>query len=198
MAGLDLRRPGGFRLTERVLALGNLFPGARILDVGCGSGATVAFARERGLEAFGLDPELEDPLGGRALRALGEALPFAAGSLDAVLLECSLSVTSDPARVLEEARRVLRPRGRLLLTDVFAKGAPFRGGGGLGRVEPLDSILEGIRGAGFGILFQEDASRDLAAFLAQRILDGLACDPCLPAGARAGYVLLAAERLEAP
>jgi arsenite methyltransferase len=50
-------RPGGLALTERAMALCALPAGARVLDVGCGAGATVEYliARRR-LTAAGADP----------------------------------------------------------------------------------------------------------------------------------------------
>ena len=48
-------RPGGFELTDRALALARLSAGARVLDVGCGLGASVAHLVDHcGLRAVGL------------------------------------------------------------------------------------------------------------------------------------------------
>ena len=57
--------------------------------------------------------------GGSVLLAAGvaEALPLADASVDAVLLAFVLCSVADPARALAEARRVLRPHGRLLLLE---------------------------------------------------------------------------------
>lgn len=49
------------------------------------------------------------------VRAVGEALPFADGAFDAVLALWTLNHARAPERMLEEAARVLRPGGRLLL-----------------------------------------------------------------------------------
>ncbi len=50
-------RPGGLALTETALSRCSFSPGARILDVGCGSGGTVEWLiRRHGLRAAGVDP----------------------------------------------------------------------------------------------------------------------------------------------
>ena len=49
-------RPGGIELTTTAVALANLQPGDRVLDVGCGTGVTVRhLSAQLGIEAFGID-----------------------------------------------------------------------------------------------------------------------------------------------
>ena len=48
-----------------------------------------------------------------------EALPLAAGACDGALLLLALTYVEDPAAVLSEAARVLRPGGRLVVTDLL-------------------------------------------------------------------------------
>lgn len=123
-------RPGGFELTARGLAHCRLASDARVLDVGCGTGATVDFLRQRyGLTAAGLDfsalllEEGARTYGGSPLvRARAEQLPMADGCFDAVLCECVLSLCPDPLHALVEMRRVLQPGGYLVLTDVYTRG----------------------------------------------------------------------------
>lgn len=122
-------RPGGFYLTDRALDFCALPVGATVLDVGCGSGATVEYLREvYKLQAEGVDPsELllaaarqrkpDLPL----VHARGEALPVASGLMDGVLAECTLSVMSDLDRTLQEIYRVLKHDGRLAVNDVYAR-----------------------------------------------------------------------------
>jgi hypothetical protein len=116
------------------LELIELRPGERLLDVASGTGSSaILAAREFGSVAAGLEYSPE------AVRAAQEAadaaglcdlvgfvegdaekLPFADGSFDAVLCECSLCTFSDKLRALRAIRRVLRPCGRLALSDMVA------------------------------------------------------------------------------
>ncbi|WP_427846198.1 DVU_1556 family methyltransferase [Desulfitobacterium dehalogenans] len=122
-------RPGGFELTD--LAVGNcrFQVGDRILDVGCGWGATVDRLRSLyQLEAYGIDPSQRLLVWGREAypglpisQGRGEDIPFEANSLDGVFLECSLSLMLDINKVLSEIQRVLKVDGRLVIHDVYAR-----------------------------------------------------------------------------
>jgi ubiquinone/menaquinone biosynthesis C-methylase UbiE len=125
----DAIRPGGLDLTESTLDRCDLPANARILDVGCGAGATVEHLRgARQCRAVGIDPS--SVLLGAAHRrnanlplagAVGERLPFPANAFDALLAECCLSLISDPDRALAEWQRVLAPGGTLIVSDIYAR-----------------------------------------------------------------------------
>jgi 2-polyprenyl-3-methyl-5-hydroxy-6-metoxy-1,4-benzoquinol methylase len=108
--------------------------GPDVLDVGCSQGiASILLARE-GHRVIGIDREHE-PI--RAARERldqeeaqvrervefrvgeGRAVGFPDGSFDAVLLGEVLEHQLDPGKLLDEARRVLRPGGRIVITTPY-------------------------------------------------------------------------------
>ena len=156
-------RPGGLALTRRALAHCALPPGAHLLDVGCGAGATVALLQSLGHNAHGID--LNAPTGRPGLvRGDATALPFADATMDAVLFECSLSKMAHPENALAEARRVLKPAGRLVVSDLFAQGREADFTGVLGRVRPWAAIRAQIEGAGFACQLFEEHPEALTAY----------------------------------
>jgi arsenite methyltransferase len=223
---LPVIRPGGFELTARGMALCRLAPGERVLDVGCGTGAVVDYLRQQnGLAAMGLDASavlLEDGAGAYEelplVRGRAEQLPMVDGCFDAVLSECVLSLCPDPLQVLGEMRRVLKPGGYLVLTDVYArqrqagKGTGSKGvncclHGAVDRATTEDRIAA----ADFDLLLWEDHSARLKQLAAQLILSYGSLDafwsavagpdaataPCgsgAGGGGRAGYYLLVARK----
>jgi arsenite methyltransferase len=128
----DCRHPGGLALTDRLLDALALSPSSCLLDVATGTGASaLRAARDCGCRVIGLD------LGAHGIAAAteaacaanlesrtrfvvgdAEALPLDEASVDAVLCECALCLFPDPASALAEVVRVLRPGGRLALSDV--------------------------------------------------------------------------------
>lgn len=191
--------PGGLAGTRQLLAAAHLQPGARLLDVGCGLGASARVASaEFGLRVDAIDTSAsliaraQAKAGGSRIRwATGSLpnVPFADASFDAVLAECVLS-TMDRTSALAEISRVLRPDGTLLISDVEAMGValPSLGHRIIGaalcisdawRSGEMDTRLAEI---GFRIVDRRDRSRAIAE-LADRI------------DARLGVVDLAARDL---
>ncbi|HSY97803.1 MAG TPA: methyltransferase domain-containing protein, partial [Steroidobacteraceae bacterium] len=106
--------------------------GMRVLDICCGPGMLAAGALERDAEAVGLDfsaqaVELARRLvpEGRFQQGDAQALPFPAGSFDAVLCGYGIMHLPEPAAALREMLRVLRPGGRAVLSAWDAAGVGF-------------------------------------------------------------------------
>ena len=111
-------KPGYYRDVTR-----HFSPGDRILDVGCGT-AWLADCFE---DYVGLDssPEMvaaARELGREAILAdSGEALPFEDARFDGVVLKDLLEHVEDPVTVVREARRVLKPGGRVFASSPDAQ-----------------------------------------------------------------------------
>jgi SAM-dependent methyltransferase len=94
-------------------------PAARVLDLGCGAGGVMElFSAQVALPA-GVDPHLpslraarDDAM--RLTQAVADHLPFADAAFDVVTCSWVLEHVHEPARVLAEVRRVLRPGGRFV------------------------------------------------------------------------------------
>ena len=121
---------------ERALLGAHLLtrPGGRLLDLGCGTGATTRAIADAwpGWEVVGLDTDarmVADGPGVGRLRfahvAPGAPLPLADASVDAVYGRFLMQHVPHPAELLAEVRRVLRPGGRVLLTDVDDRAVVF-------------------------------------------------------------------------
>ena len=115
---------GNARIVDAFVKLTALPRGARVIDLGCGSGAFTALLAQAGYDCVGLDistkliavghrkyPELEFVEGDI------ERLPFPPASFDGVLLSGVVHHFPDPSRCAAEVFRVLRPHGRFLAFD---------------------------------------------------------------------------------
>jgi SAM-dependent methyltransferase len=112
------------RLIAAFVRLSSLPRGARVADLGCGSGIFTELLRRQGYQSTGLDisPKLV-ALGRRKYPGLeliegdAENLPLETESLDGVLLSGLVHQFPDPRRLAGEVRRVLRNGGRFVAFD---------------------------------------------------------------------------------
>ena len=102
-------------------------PAGRAADVGSGASRELAQLALLGWEACAVDPSAHmlgvSKLTGQEtqarmhmVRAIGEKLPFADGSLDVVACQCALDHFGDRFAFMAEAARVVKPNGRVIIS----------------------------------------------------------------------------------
>jgi len=191
--------PGGEAATAALLDRADVTDGTRLLDVGCGAGHALELARDRGAAAVGVDRD--PPTGG--VRGDLTALPLADASVDVVLAECSMCLAADRECALTEARRVLRPAGRLALSDVVVDDDVPAAPEPLPRTLCLDgarsreATVAGLEAAGFEVEGVREHREELLA-MRDRIADRVEYRSLLGLlGDRGERLLGAIEDLEA-
>lgn len=208
----NVARPGGFVLTDMAIEFCDLKAGDKLLDIGCGTGASVVHVSEKyALSASGIDSS--DTMLAKAHSQFpaanvrygrAEALGFADRTIDAVLSECSLSKFQNARKALFECRRVLKPGGWMIISDMYVrklKKTDADTGGFMCR----KTITQLIKESGFKAVLLEDHTDKLTQMMFDIImaygsLEGFwnnACTgPCTYAlpGVRLGYYLLIAQK----
>ncbi len=218
-------RPGGISLTEHLVELCGFNKGDFIADIGCGYGLTAEHLRRKyNFETAGVDlsefllkagtdrvPDL------RLIKGKGESLPFRNYSFNGVIAECSLSVMDDPAPVLNEIFRILKPGGKFAMSDVCLRRPEFAESirklplkGCLAGAFIYDELVSILADTGFNLLVHEEHSNLWKEFVANLILnndyicDIILCGCSVPGKssimmpeivkARPGYFSIVAEK----
>jgi len=142
----DSFHPGGLELTQRLGLLLGLGGESRVLDLASGRGASALhLARRFGCQVVSVDYSIasvgaareaaeRDGLTSRLHFQVGDAedlAAFANASFDAVLCECAFCTFPDKPAAMRQIARVLRPGGRLGLSDLIRRG-------------PLPADLQGL------------------------------------------------------
>lgn len=163
--------PGGEGMSRRILELAGLEEADVLVDLGAGSGATLALAsRLYGvIRGVGIDPSpFPDAAAGASLvRGSGRSLPLRSGSVGAVIAECSLCLMRPLESTLSEVHRVLSPGGRLVFSDPYVSVPKAWTSEALAMAACLfeartsDDLLGALAAAGFGDVAMEDASEAL-------------------------------------
>jgi arsenite methyltransferase len=117
-------------------AVADLHPGETVLDLGSGGGIDVLLSAKRvgpTGKVYGLDMTEEmlalaisnrDQAGAtnvEFLKGYIEEIPLPAGTVDVVISNCVINLSTDKPRVFAEMHRVLRAGGRLGIADVVAE-----------------------------------------------------------------------------
>lgn len=168
-------------------AFASLMPGEVVVDLGCGGGLDVFLAAAKvgpTGKAIGIDmtPDMLALARANAAKAgltnveFHEAtidnLPLPDGSVDCVISNCVINLAPDKGAVFREIARVLKPGGRLAVSDIALKQPlPADLGndlmayvGCIAGAIALEEYVAGLTAAGFGAVEVVDSGADLNAY----------------------------------
>jgi len=168
-------------------ATANLRPGEVVVDLGCGGGIDVLLAAKQvgpSGRAIGIDMTDEMLLRARTNaekagasntefhKATIDQLPLADRSADCVISNCVINLASDKRAVFHEMARVLKPGGRVAVSDIaLKKPLPpevdqdlLAYVGCIAGAIPIEAYREGLKEAGFAHVEIIDSGADLNAY----------------------------------
>jgi arsenite methyltransferase len=185
-------------------AYANLKPGETVVDLGSGGGLDVLLAAAKvgpTGKAIGIDmtPEMLSLARSNAAKSnldnvefhqsTIDKLPLADSSVDCVISNCVINLASDKRAVFREIARVLKPGGRLAVSDIALKKElpPEIGNdlmayvGCIAGAISLDDYREGLGAAGFSSIDIIDTNSDLNAYAQVEGQSGC-CSPSMNTG----------------
>lgn len=209
----QVMRPGGLTVTEQALACCDLQADMRVLDVGCGAGATLRHITAK-YGAMGVGVDVSAELIARArqtspqlswMRSRSETLPFANESMDVILSECTLSIF-EMDKALGECARVLKRGGYFVVSDLYARNESgvealhqLPRGTCIGAAISQNQILAKIEQCGLRVEVWQDVSEKLKEFSICTLTTAAQVDPfdlhIAAAKAKLGYYFLIARKL---
>jgi SAM-dependent methyltransferase len=168
-------------------ATANLRPGEVVVDLGSGGGLDVFLAAKKvgpTGRAIGIDmtPEMVERANANANKqgltnvefhlSTIDKLPLPDNSVDCVISNCVINLAPDKGAVLREIFRVLKPRGRVAVSDIaLKKELPAEVGqdlmayvGCIAGAIPISDYVSGLNAAGFSAVQVVDAMKDLNAY----------------------------------
>jgi arsenite methyltransferase len=166
----DSFHPGGQALTIHLGELLRLGPGCSVLDVASGQGASAILLAQRfGCQVTGIDygsiavAQANERVGALGLKHLvsfqrgdAELLPVPDASFDVIVCECAFCTFPEKARAASEFWRVLKPGGRLGMSDLTRIGEVPQELQGLlawiaciADAQPVEGYLQYLRNTGF-------------------------------------------------
>lgn len=126
-------RPGGLESTVRALEFCNFGAGDKLLDLGCGKGRTIKYVKDNyHINMQGLDISEEFVREARELNknslitiSSGDHTPFENDEFNGVFAECTLSLMDNLENTINEINRIMKTRGYLVISDVYAKNTQY-------------------------------------------------------------------------
>jgi arsenite methyltransferase len=185
-------------------AFASLRPGEVVVDLGCGGGLDVFLAAKKvgpSGKAIGIDmtPDMLELARQNAAKsgatnvafhqATIDSLPLADASVDCVISNCVINLAPDKAAVFREIARVLKPGGRLAVSDIALKqplpaemGASLMAYiGCIAGAIAVDDYRHGLKEAGFEAVEIVESGSDLNAYAKVENQSGC-CSPAMSEG----------------